>query len=114
MMGPWSDDLSFSVEGNEPPPVPSGQPLAPSGESADGTLVPSAPSITDASGDVWTLGALAPSGTVREVARNGSVFPGVFASQLKYRNHGVYLHGQDGNWYLASGGTWISVGSSEP
>jgi hypothetical protein len=116
LMGPWSDELSFSVEGNEPPPVSDAVPPPPSGESPEGTRVPSGPSITDASGDVWTLGAVVstPFGTAREVARNGIVFPGVWATQLKYHNHGVYLHGPDGNWYLASGGAWINVGPSEP
>ncbi len=123
MMGPWSDELTFSVEGNEPPPnvpvpnvpVVTSDVPPPSGESAEGTFVPSAPSLTEASGNVWTLGAVlsTPYGTAREVAENGYVFPGVWATQLKYHNHGVYLHGPDGNWYLADGG-WISVGPSEP
>ena len=120
MMGPWSDELTFSVEGNEPPPTPpvptSELPPLPSGESAEGTRVPSASSITEASGNVWTLGAVVstPFGAANEVAENGIVFSGVWATQLKYHNHSVYLHGPDGNWYLASGGSWVNVGSSEP
>jgi len=115
LMGPWSDDLVFSVEGNERPPVSDEVPPSSSGESAEGTTVPSASGLTTASGHVWTLGAVltTPYGTAREVAEDGSVFDGVWATQLKYHNHGVYLHGPDGNWYLALGG-WINVGPAEP
>jgi hypothetical protein len=116
-MGPWSDELSFSVEGNEVPtvPPPTNEAPTPSGESAEGTLVPSAANLTTASGDVWTLGAplSTPYGPAFEVALNGVVFDGVWATQLKYHDHNVYLHGPDGHWYLAQGG-WIDVGTVEP
>jgi hypothetical protein len=117
-MGPWSDELVFSVEGNEPrpSPPPSETVESPSGESAEGTKVPSASSITDASGEVWTLGAEVSTsfGAAHEVVRNGSVVSGVVATQLKYHNHTMYVHGPDGNWYMSSGTDWISVGPSEP
>ena len=115
-MGPWSDELIFSVEGNEPPPSPPASETSPSGESAEGTKVPSAASITDASGDVWTLGAEVntPHGIGREVLRNGSAVEGVFANEMKYHNHSLYLHGPSGNWFQSSGTDWINVGPTEP
>jgi hypothetical protein len=114
-MGPWSDELVFSVEGEEaavvtPPPPPA------SSESPEGTKVGPATSITDASAVVWTLGAVVstPFGNANEVARNGIVWSGVWATELKYHNHSVYIHGPDTHWYLVSGASLIDVGTTEP
>ena len=109
-MGPWSEPLQFSVEGNEPPNSDDAPPV--SGESAEGTKVPNNASLTDASGNVWTLGALDGDGK-RPIVLNGGTLP-VSAVELKYHNHAVYAHGISGDWWLYSGGVWINVGPAEP
>jgi len=112
-MGPWSDEFVFSVEGNDPPPSNEAPTTTPSGESAEGTKVPNSPSLTDGSGNVWTLGAANAQGA-REVLMNGGGVGGAFAVELKYHDHSVYAHGASGNWYLYAGGGWTNVGPVEP
>jgi len=108
-MGPWSESLQFSVEGSE---APNANDAPTSGESAEGTKVPNSPSLTDASGNVWTLGAPDDEGK-RPILMNGGALS-VSAVELKYHNHAVYAHGISGDWWLYSGGNWINVGPTEP
>ena len=111
-MGPWSEELQFSVEGND---STSGEAPSQSGESPEGQRVFPGQSLTDSTGTVWTLGAEDQPGTY-QVLRNGvNLDQGTFASQLKYHNHTVYLFAHDGNWYqYLGGGNWANVGPSEP
>src|SRR5262245_63913822 len=106
-MGPWSDELAFSVEGNDAP-VSNDAPPA-NGESAEGTKVPSNESLQDASGNVWTLGDENEDGA-RQVLMNGSDAGGAYALVLKYHNHSVYAKGASGNWYVFGSGGWSLVG----
>jgi hypothetical protein len=109
-MGPWSEMLQFSVEGNDPPP--SGDPGTPQ-ESAEGTKAfPPGQSLIDSSGAVWTFGAPVGDGFY-QVFRDG-VFMFGLASQMKYHNHAVYHLGGDGNWYVWDGASWTGVGPTEP
>ena len=108
-MGPWSEMLQFSVEGNDPPAIAdSGTP----GESADGTTASPGQSLTDSTGAVWSFGFQV-DGAFYEVLRNGADTFG-WGSQLKYHNHAVYHHGSDGNWYVWTGASWSGVGPTEP
>ena len=111
-MGPWSEELQFSVEGE--PSNDSSEAPSQSGESAEGQRAFPGQSLTDSTGAVWTLGAQGQPGTY-QVLRNGVIDQGTFASQLKYHNHTVYLFAHDGNWYqYLGGGNWASVGPGEP
>jgi len=110
-MGPWSEELAFSVEGADAP-VPNETPI-PGGESAEGTKVPNSPSLRDGSGNVWTLGADNGSGA-RQVLINGGDAGGAYAVVLKYHDHSVYAEGISGNWYVFGSGGWSLYGPVEP
>jgi hypothetical protein len=114
-MGPWSEMLQFSVEGNDPPP--NNEPTTPH-ESAEGTKVfpESGQGLIDSTGATWSFGApVGPpvNSSVHLVLRNGEVAG--WGSQLKYHNHGVYTLGQDGvTWWLWTGTFFENAGTTEP
>jgi hypothetical protein len=112
-MGPWSETLQFSVEGNDAGPAPD-DPPAPPTESAEGTRVfpDSGQSLIDSTGAVWTFGIeVVPP--FHQILRNG-VFVLGWGTQLKYHNHGIYHSGGGGEWYLWNGSSWTDVGPTEP
>jgi len=109
-MGPWSDELQFSVEGEETNPI--AVPPSPSGESAEGTRAFPGQTLIDASGAVWSFGIEDLPG-VHEILRNG-VYIGAWGLQLKYHNHSVYDLTLEGNWYLWTGTEWTNLGNTEP
>ena len=77
-----------------------------SNPSPDGTHLPPASSITDNSGNVWTLAS-------RIFYENGIDSTGV-GSQLLFYHNNIYGLGTDFNWWQWTGSTWISVGPNDP
>lgn len=83
-----------------PPPPP------PSGASPDGTVVPPASSITDAVGNVWTLGAAPQSApTLHYVLCNGHLSEAGYASAIRYLGGVVNVQGADTQWYPVACGS---------
>lgn len=81
-----------------PPPPP------PSGVSPDGTVVPPASSITDASGNVWTLGPAPESApTMHYLLCNGELAPGAgYVSAIRYVSGVVQWFGLEQVWWPAT------------
>lgn len=86
--------------------------------SADGTRVPPAPSITDASGSVWTMVASgACRGAASEVRRNGSrprSGRSTCGTEVLLARNVVYVRGRDAQWYDWSGSEWRLFGAIDP
>jgi hypothetical protein len=80
--------------------------VAPSA-SPSGTRVPSAPSITDNSLAVWTIGA------GQQILKGGQGTGG-YGSQILWFQSTLYVLGTDGNWYQWTGSDWTFFGSSAP
>lgn len=77
--------------------------------SASGTTVPSAASITDASGNVWTLTSGA------QIAKNGTVDPiTANVNLLLYYNGTVYQEAQTNLWWSWNGSSWVALGANDP
>ena len=74
------------------------------GASPDGTAVPSASQITDATGDVWTIGGNS------AILRNGVQAAGGWGSQIVWKSGVIYVFGTDSNWWKWTGAGWINVG----
>ena len=112
-MGPWSEELLFSVEGNESNDT---NQAPTSGESAEGATALPGQSLTDSSGDIWTLGSYVwPAPGFYDVERNGVYVYGGWGSMLKYHNHQVYHLEADGHWYIPDGsGWWTNMGTGTP
>lgn len=85
-----------------PSPILSPSPAPTAGESTDGTK---GPSITDSSGNKWTLGG------ARETLRNGQHMADGFGLQYKWLNKIVYVQGTDEKWYQWSGAWWFVIGA---
>lgn len=82
-------------------------------ETASGTYVGPAASITDSGCAVWTLGA----GVSPDIAilRNGSQAASAFGVKLEYYNHVVYLLSDDTvNWYSWTGSVFNLFGPNDP
>jgi hypothetical protein len=73
--------------------------------SPDGTK---ATSITDSSGNLWTLGSN------RQTLRNGIHMGAGYGSIYKWYGGIVYVFGNDSRWYRWVNSTWSMYGSSEP
>jgi hypothetical protein len=71
-----------------------------SGESASGTTIPSATSITDANGVQWTLSG----GAVLRAGVNSGC--PVLVSMLLYYNHTIYGWDASGLWYVYQNNAW--------
>jgi hypothetical protein len=114
-MGPWSEDLQFSVDGDEKGTLPGN--AATFTESAEGARVfpNTGQSITDATGTVWTFGTEVMPGFY-QILRNG-VFTNGWGEQMKYHNHALYhlgeVSGAAGPWYVWNG-DWTFIGTTEP
>ncbi|SAL52574.1 glycosyl hydrolase [Caballeronia humi] len=77
--------------------------------SPDGTTIPSATSIVDDAGNMWTL-------VSNRVTRNGtSIATGSpkALTMLLWYGGGVYAMNTDGNWYK-NGNPWASLGANDP
>jgi hypothetical protein len=83
--------------------------------SASGTTLPSAQSIIDSSGNIWTLVASSTEGN--QIAENGTVNPiTANVTELLYDNGNVYQVNTAGTWYEASSSSsigWITVTNPE-
>ena len=85
-----------------PPPPPAGTP------SADGTLVPPAPQIVDASGAVWTMSGGA-------ILRNGVSAAGGSGVKMLWSGGSVYVLGSNGgSWWRWLGTGWANAGLTQP
>jgi hypothetical protein len=78
------------------------------GTSPDGTLVPPASQIVDASGAVWTIGANA------AILRNGVQAAGGWGSKILWYSGAIYVLGTDDNWWQWTGSGWTNVGPVQP
>jgi hypothetical protein len=78
------------------------------GTSPDGTTVPTAPRIVDASGAIWTIG----SDTA--ILRNGVQMGGAWGSKIYWKNSTIYAYGLDLNWWQWSGSSWSNLGPTMP
>ena len=101
--------LAGTSGGTPPPPPP------PPATSPSGTVVPPAASITDATGKVWTLGAVVPVATDSDCApascgntimQGGTALSGTAASLLLYFNGTVYQSNASGLWWSFNGTGW--------
>jgi hypothetical protein len=79
-----------------------------SGVSPDGTTVPTASSIVDASGAVWTIGG----GSM--ILRNGAQAAGGYGAQILWTNSTIYVLGTDANWWRWTGSGWNNIGRTAP
>jgi hypothetical protein len=117
-MGPWSEDIQFSVDGGpeRDNPTPNSSDIIGSQvqESAEGTKVfpNSVDSLIDSVGAVWTFGSEVIPGIYQVL--QGGAYTGGGGSVLKYHNHLVYHLGSDGNWYFWNGSGFSGVGPIEP
>lgn len=84
-----------------------GQGSSPSGSSPDGTRVPSASSIVDASGAVWTITSS------QRIMRNTVQTNGV-GSQLLWYGGELYAYGADNRWWIWAGGGWALFSANDP
>ena len=84
-----------------PPPQP------PSPPSSSGTRFPPSSSITDSSGNIWTI-----DGGLR-ILRNGTV-EAEDGHQLLYYQNNVYAFSYNLWWQWAGGGDWTNLGTSDP
>lgn len=90
-------------------PTQPGPPPPPSGEtSPDGTQVPPASSIVDASGAVWTIGS------PNVILRNGSQAGNGLGSTILWSASTIYVYGTDSNWWQWTGSSWTNVGPVKP
>ena len=71
--------------------------------SPSGTSVPPAPSITDNSLAVWTIG----SG--QQILKNGVQAAGGLGSQILWSQNTIFVLGTGGNWYQWTGSTWANA-----
>jgi len=78
------------------------------GTSPDGTTVPPATQIVDASGAVWTIGSN------QVILRNGVQAAGGLGSKILWSSGTIYVLGTDSNWYKWTGSVWINVVSGQP
>ncbi len=76
--------------------------------SPDGTMVPPATQIVDASSAVWTIGANA------VILRNGVHAAGGYGSKILWSGGATYVFGTDGNWWKWTGSGWTNVGPTQP
>jgi hypothetical protein len=76
--------------------------------SPDGTTVPPASQIRDASGAVWTIGS------PNIILRNGSQAAGGLGSQILWYSSTIYVYGVDSNWWKWGGSGWTNVGATKP
>lgn len=83
----------------------------PSEASPDGTVVPPAASITDAAGNVWTLGAIPDSApTLHIVVCNGHPAESGYASAIRYLGGVVAVLASDSVWYQVACGSGSASG----
>ena len=78
---------------------------APPSPSADGTQVPPASRVIDATGTVWTLGLGG------ETLRNGVHAGGGYAHSLLWTGNMLYADGWDGQWWQWNGSWWVVYGA---
>jgi hypothetical protein len=95
-----SNQVSFVVP-IPPTPDPTPEPT----ESPDGTKDTT---ITDALGNIWTLGVGG------QILQNGVRIGNRRGQIYKYLSGIVYALGINGNWYEWSGSHWIRLGKTEP
>jgi hypothetical protein len=76
--------------------------------SPDGTMVPPATQIVDASSAVWTLGG---GGAI---LRNGLHAAGGYGSKILWASSVIYVYGTDSNWWKWTGSGWTNVGPTQP
>jgi pectate lyase len=100
--------------GVTPPPV---NPVSPNGA----TITPgSGGSLTDASGNTWTLGAAVPVSSNPDcsplscgnvIIKNGTTLTGTAATLVLWYNSFIYQENAAGNWWqYTAGGTFVKVG----
>jgi hypothetical protein len=88
--------------GTNPPPGPPPPP------SPNGTKVPPASSISDNSGNTWTIGG------GNTILRNGvQAGAGVGTVLLWYQNN-IYTLSTDNNWWQWNGTSWTNIGPNDP
>jgi hypothetical protein len=99
---------AWSNVGTTQPGIPTSAPPG-TPTSADGTLVPPAPQIVDATGGLWTIN---PAGAI---LLNGSSAGGGSGLKILWLSSTIYVLGGDGShwWKWASGG-WTNVGTTQP
>ena len=80
------------------------------GASSSGTRVPPATSITDSSGNVWTIGSNS------TILKNGTQAGGGVGSKLLYYQNNLYAFSTDNNWWKWVGppDDWTNVGATDP
>lgn len=80
------------------------------GSAAAASSVPAAPTVVDASGATWTIGALG------KVLRNGVWVGGGLGSTLVSVDGVIYTLGVDNNWWgwQPTSQVWTSVGRTQP
>jgi hypothetical protein len=107
--GSWisiGGDPSGTVAPPPPPIVPPPPPVT--GASPDGTT---ATTITDSSGNTWTLGATTTGG--KQTLKNGAVVGTIGGTLYLFYSNNVYLQIDTGKWYQFAGSNWIlAPGSS--
>lgn len=84
----------------------------PSGLSISGTRIPSASSILTTAGDTWTLGSGSTPTIV--ILRNGSQAASAFGAQILWYQGGLYVQGDDLQWYLWNGTGFTFFSPSDP
>ncbi len=87
---------------------PGGTTTPPAGSSPDGSIIPPATQLVDASLNVWMLTSDG------RVLRNGSQAAGGVGSKILWSGGAIYVLGFDNNWWKWNGGSWQNVGPTQP
>lgn len=87
------------------PPPPPPPPLPPVGTSLDGTTVPPSPSITDASGGIWTIGTMIVGGGY-QILLNGKSAAGGGGVKIVWKAGRIKVFNNLGDWWLWTGNGW--------